>query len=302
MPFDPELINKMLPVDKYIGGAEHACMHLLYARFFTKALRDLGYLKFDEPFTSLVHQGLILGPDGNKMSKSRGNVVSPDSIIQKVGADAFRLYLMFGFSYIEGGPWNETGIDSIVKFIERIERIVTSTYKARGAHKDMNKAEKDLNFVRHNTIKRVTADTEIFSFNTAIARLMELVNALNKYDTVSEKNIEFMKSVCLDLVLLIAPFTPCFAEELYEIIGGKGSVLNVSYPVFNPECLIRDEYELAVQINSKNRDKIMVGSNLSNAEIIVIAKAAANIASAIDGKTIVKEIVIPKRLVNIVIK
>ncbi len=302
MPFDPELINKMLPVDKYIGGAEHACMHLLYARFFTKALRDLGYLKFDEPFTSLVHQGLILGPDGNKMSKSRGNVVSPDSIIQKVGADAFRLYLMFGFSYIEGGPWNETGIDSIVKFIERIERIVTSTYKARGAHKDMNKAEKDLNFVRHNTIKRVTADTEIFSFNTAIARLMELVNALNKYDTVREKNIEFMKSVCLDLVLLIAPFTPCFAEELYEIIGGKGSVLNVSYPIFNPECLIRDEYELAVQINSKNRDKIMVGSTLSNAEIIVIAKAAANIASAIDGKTIVKEIVIPKRLVNIVIK
>ncbi len=302
MPFDPELINKMLPVDKYIGGAEHACMHLLYARFFTKALRDLGYLKFDEPFTSLVHQGLILGPDGNKMSKSKGNVVSPDDIIEKVGADAFRLYLMFGFSYIEGGPWNESGIDSIVKFIERIERIVTKTFKACGNNKEMGREEKDLNFVRHDTIKRVTADTEIFSFNTAIARLMELVNALTKYDNMQDKNIDLMKSVCNDLVLLIAPFTPCFAEELNEIIGGKGSVLNKSYPVFDPACLIRDEYELAVQINSKNRDKIMVSSSLSNAEIIEIAKATSTISTAIAGKTIVKEIVIPKRLVNIVVK
>ena len=272
MPFDLELINKMLPVDKYIGGAEHACMHLLYARFIAKALRDLGYLKFDEPFTSLVHQGLILGPDGNKMSKSRGNVVSPDDIIDKVGADAFRLYLMFGFSYIEGGPWNESGIDSIVKFLDRITRVVTSTYKSCGNHKEMRKAEKDLNFVRHDTIKRVTADTEIFSFNTATARLMELVNALNKYDNQTEKNIELMKSVCRDLVLLIAPFTPCFAEELHEIIGGKGSVLNQSYPTFDPACLIRDEYELAVQVNSKNRDKIMVSSSLTNSEIIEIAK------------------------------
>ena len=122
--FDPEIINKMLPVDKYIGGAEHACMHLLYARFFTKALRDLGYLKFDEPFTSLVHQGTILGPDGFKMSKSRGNVVSPDDYVSKYGSDAFRFYLMFGFSYTEGGPWNSSGIESIVKFLERTERLV----------------------------------------------------------------------------------------------------------------------------------------------------------------------------------
>lgn len=300
MPFDPEIINKMLPVDKYIGGAEHACMHLLYARFFTKALRDLGYLKFDEPFTSLVHQGLILGPDGFKMSKSRGNVISPDDIIQKVGSDAFRLYLMFGFSYIEGGPWNENGIESITKFMDRVERIVTSAYENNSDYTEMSRAEKDLDFIRHSTIKKVTEDTEIFSFNTAIARIMELVNALSKYDQNEVKNTELMQSVCKDLVLILAPFAPCFAEELFERIGGQGSVLNQSYPVCDPAKLIRDEYELAVQLNSKNKAKIMVSSSASNDEIIAVAKEA--VKDMLDGKTIVKEIVIPKRLVNIVVR
>lgn len=302
MPFDSELINKMLPVDKYIGGAEHACMHLLYARFFTKALRDLGYLNFDEPFTSLVHQGLILGPDGNKMSKSRGNVISPDDIIDKVGSDAFRLYLMFGFSYIEGGPWNENGIDSIVKFMERVERIVTNTFGAKSNNTQMDRAEKELNYIRHNTIKKVTEDTEIFSFNTAIARIMELVNALYKYDQNENKNIELMKSVCYDLVLMLAPFAPCFSEELHEVIGGEGSVFNKDYPTFDEKCLVRDEYELVVQINSKNRDKIMVSSSATNDEILAIAKQSENIMKAIEGKTIVKEVVIPRRLVNIVVR
>lgn len=300
--FDTDRINKMLPVDKYIGGAEHACMHLLYARFFTKALRDLGYLNFDEPFVSLVHQGLILGPDGQKMSKSRGNVVSPDDIIVKVGGDAFRLYLMFGFSYIEGGPWNESGIDSIVKFMERVERMVTKTYSATSDYTAIEKAEKELNYTRHNTIKQVTADTEVFSFNTAIARIMELLNALYKYDTEENKNINLMKDVCKDLVLLLAPFAPCFAEELYEQIGGQTSVFNVSYPTYDEKALVKDEYELIVQINSKGRAKIMVSSSLSNAEIINIAKQNPTITNAIEGKTIVKEIVIPNRLVNFVVK
>lgn len=300
--FDTDKINKMLPVDKYIGGAEHACMHLLYARFFTKALRDLGYLNFDEPFISLVHQGLILGPDGQKMSKSRGNVVSPDDIIVKVGGDAFRLYLMFGFSYIEGGPWNESGIESIVKFMERVERIVVKTNSENSKYTAIEKAEKELNYTRHNTIKQVTADTEVFSFNTAIARIMELLNALYKYDTEVNKNTALMKDVCKDLILLLAPFAPCFAEELNELIGGKSTVFNMNYPVYDDKALVKDEYELIVQINSKGRAKITVPSSLSNAEIISLAKENTVIATAIDGKTIVKEIVIPRRLVNFVVK
>lgn len=300
--FDPEIINKMLPVDKYIGGAEHACMHLLYARFFTKALRDLGYLKFDEPFTSLVHQGLILGPDGFKMSKSRGNVVSPDDIISKVGADAFRLYLMFGFSYIEGGPWNENGIDSITKFMDRVERIVKTSYESKGSNNQIDKAEKELLYTLNVTIKKVTADTEIFSFNTAIAKIMELVNALYKYDQLEEKNYSVMQDVCRNLILLLAPFAPCFAEELFESIGEKTSVLNNNYPTPNEKYLVRDEYELVVQINSKNRDKIIVPNGASNDEIIKIAMESDIINKLIENKTIVKQIVIPKRLVNLVIK
>lgn len=300
--FDSELINKMLPVDKYVGGAEHACMHLLYARFFTKALRDLGYLNFDEPFTSLVHQGLILGPDGFKMSKSRGNVVSPDDIICKVGADAFRLYLMFGFSYIEGGPWNENGIESITKFMDRVERIVRAAYSQEAVDKPLTKADKDLLYVLHSTIKKVTEDTEIFSFNTAIARIMELVNALYKYDQSDEKNYGVFRNACYNLVLLLAPFAPCFAEELHEIIGEKGSVLNKPFPICDQKYLTLDEYELVVQINSKNRDKIVVASDASNQQIVEIAKNSDVIKGLIDGKTVVKEIVIPKRLVNLVVK
>lgn len=300
--FDPDLINKMLPVDKYIGGAEHACMHLLYARFFTKALRDLGYLKFDEPFTSLVHQGLILGPDGFKMSKSRGNVVSPDDIISKVGADAFRLYLMFGFSYIEGGPWNENGIESITKFMDRVERIVKSAYSEKATEKELTKQDKELLYILNSTIQKVTSDTEIFSFNTAIARIMELVNALYKYDTATDKNYKVFQEACYNLVLLLAPFTPCFAEELHEQIGEKGSVLNKNYPVADSKYLVKDEYELVVQINSKNRDKIIVPADSDNKAIIEVAKNSDVIKNLICGKTIVKEIVIPKRLVNLVIK
>lgn len=300
--FDKELINKIMPVDKYIGGAEHACMHLLYARFFTKALRDMGYLNFDEPFKSLVHQGTILGPDGNKMSKSKGNVVSPDDLISKVGADAFRMYLMFGFSYIEGGPWNESGIDSVVKFMDRMERIVNKVYSSNGGRDVCGAEEKELNFIRHNTIKRVTADMEIFSFNTAIARLMELVNAIYKYDNFTDKNIKLMRDVISDLIGLVAPITPHFAEELYSVIGGKRSIFSTAYPTFDPSALERDEYELAVQINSKLRGKIMVAAVADNAEIIAVAKANDAIAQALDGKNIVKEVVIPKRLVNFVIK
>lgn len=302
--FDSELINKMLPVDKYIGGAEHACMHLLYARFFTKALRDLGYLNFDEPFKSLVHQGTILGTDGMKMSKSRGNVVSPDDSVSRVGADAFRLYLMFGFSYVEGGPWNDNGIDSIVKFMDRVERIVNKIYGYPNGKTEFTREEKELNFLRHSTIKRVTDDMEVFSFNTAIARIMELVNGLVKYDQhqLNDKNVKLMRDTASDLIGLLAPLAPHFAEELNENIGNKKSIFNMPYPEYDESALVKDSYELAVQVNSKVRSKIEVPSDSNDKAIAEIAMNNDAIKPFIDGKTVVKTIVIPKRLVNIVVK
>lgn len=300
--FDSELINKMLPVDKYIGGAEHACMHLLYARFFTKALRDLGYLNFDEPFKSLVHQGTILGTDGMKMSKSRGNVVSPDDSVSRVGADAFRLYLMFGFSYVEGGPWNDNGIDSIVKFMDRVERIVNKIYGYPNGKTEYGREEKELNYLRHSTIKRVTDDMEVFSFNTAIARIMELVNGLVKYDQLNDKNVKLMRETASDLIGLLAPLAPHFAEELNENIGNKKSIFNMPYPKYDESALVKDSYELAVQINSKVRSKIEVPSDSDDKAIVEIAMDNDAVKPFIDGKTVVKTIVIPKRLVNIVVK
>ena len=303
MAFDPEIINKMLPVDKYIGGAEHACMHLLYARFFTKALRDMGYLNFDEPFTSLVHQGTILGPDGNKMSKSRGNVISPDDYVKKYGADAFRMYLMFGFSYIEGGPWNANGIDSIIKFLERVERLVIKAKKDQ-PKQALGKAEKELNYVRNYTIGRVDADMQTFSFNTAIARLMEFVNALYKYDgdLGDNKNQDFFYSCVDDLVLLLAPFVPHVSEELNEMMGGPYSVFNRAFPTCDESALVKDEYELAVQINSRVKAKIVVPSDADAEQIKAIALEEPTVKALLEGMNVVKAIVIPKRLVNIVVK
>ncbi len=302
-PFDSELINQMLPVDKYVGGAEHACMHLLYSRFITKALRDMGYLNFDEPFKSLVHQGVILGPDGNRMSKSRGNVISPDDYVRECGSDIFRTYLMFGFSYTEGGPWNDGGIKSIAKFLDRIEKIVTSVnaYKNNKVN-SFDREEKELNYSRNYTIKCVDRDMEVFSFNTALARLMEYVTAIYKYDTLSEdrKNVEFMKDCIRDLVLLISPFAPHFGEELWQILGNKKSVFTADYPTFDEKALIKDEVELAVQINSKVKAKINVSSDATEQDIEQIALANESIIKALDGKQVKKVIVIKGRLVNII--
>ena len=301
--FDPEIINKMLPVDKYIGGAEHACMHLLYARFFTKALRDLGYLKFGEPFTSLVHQGTILGPDGFKMSKSRGNVVSPDDYVSKYGSDAFRFYLMFGFAYTDGGPWNSSGIESIVKFLERTERIVLKIKDMPAGSKPLSGAEKQLLYTLNYTIKRVSEDMEVFSFNTAIARIMELVNAMYKYDSeCAEKDADLLKDCADKLVLLLAPLVPHIAEELNESLGKPYPVYRRRFPVCEEKWLVKDEYELAVQVNSRIKAKIVVGMGADNKEIEKIALSNEAVAQALEGLTPVKVIVIPKRLVNIVAK
>ncbi|MDU2703164.1 MAG: leucine--tRNA ligase, partial [Clostridium sp.] len=272
--FDPEIINKMLPVDKYVGGPEHACMHLLYARFITKALRDMGYLTFDEPFTSLTHQGLILGPDGLKMSKSKGNTISPDDYIKQHGSDVFRMYLMFGFAYTEGGAWSDDGIKSVARFVDRIERTLDSAneaIKAGNGKSTIDKAEKELNFWRHTAIKGVSEDGDKMQFNTAIARMMEFVNALSKYMQEETKNLDFLKEVILDFIRLLAPFAPHFSEEQWNLAGNATSVFNEAWPTFDPKALVKDEVEIAIQINGKIKNRINVASDLDEEGI----KAAA---------------------------
>ncbi|MGL5087284.1 MAG: class I tRNA ligase family protein, partial [Clostridium sp.] len=304
--FDRDLINKMLPVDKYVGGPEHACMHLLYARFITKALRDMGYLDFDEPFKSLTHQGLILGPDGLKMSKSKGNTISPDTYIQQYGADVFRMYLMFGFSYVEGGAWSDDGIKSVAKFVDRIERALDSSREAiQSGLKNkttIDKAEKELNFWRHTAIKGVSDDTNKMQFNTAIARMMEFVNALSKYLQEDVKNLDFLKETIVDFLKILAPFAPHFTEEQWNLLGLDYSIFTHAWPEFNPKALVKDEVEIAVQVNGKIKAKINVSSDLDEEGIKSASLENEDVLASTTGKTIVKVIVIKGRLVNIVVK
>jgi leucyl-tRNA synthetase len=304
-PFDKEWINKMLPVDKYIGGAEHAAMHLLYARFVTKALRDIGYLKFDEPFLSLVHQGTILGPDGEKMSKSRGNVVSPDIYIDEFGSDVFRLYLCFGFNYIDGGPWNDDGIKAISRFLGRVERIVERILELRNqkSKDEVSKEEKELNYVRHMAVKGVSKDAEVFQFNTSVAKMMELINALYKYDQDAEnKNIPYFEGVVADLLRLLAPFAPHFAEEMWSELGYGYSIFNQQWPAWDEKALVKDTVEVAIQINGKVKGKIEVSSSAAEKEIEDMAMALPEMEAMLAGKQVLKVIVIKNRLVNIVVK
>lgn len=302
--FNREWINKLLPVDKYVGGAEHASMHLLYARFFTKALRDMGYLDFDEPFLSLVHQGTILGPDGARMSKSRGNTISPDEYIEEYGSDVFRLYLAFGFAYTEGGPWSDEGIKAISRFIGRVERLVESlSSDSDKTGSDLyGPNEKELAFVRNTAIKSVTEDAGRFQFNTSIARLMELVNALYKYDALDNKNRKYFEETLRDLLIMLAPFAPHFTEEMWERMGYPYSIFNQSWPSYDPEAHKRDTIELAVQINGQVKYKIEVPASAENKEIEDAALNDEKAAVFLKDREIIKVIVVKGRLVNIVVK
>ena len=297
-PFDSELINKMLPVDTYVGGAEHACMHLLYARFITKALRDMGYLNIDEPFKKLVHQGLILGPDDTKMSKSRGNVVNPDKYVSEFGSDVFRLYLMFGFSYVEGGPWNEDGIKAIVKFLDKLERVILKANHYGTSNPD-SACEKELEYAFNYAVKQITNDLNSFSFNTAVARLMECVNTFIK--TEGKISEELYVALVKKLVIVIAPMLPHFAEELNEKLGGTQSVFKATYPVADESKLVKDEIEIAVQVNSKIKTRIVIPTKATNDEITAIALADEKVKASIEGKQVRKTIVIPSRLINIIV-
>lgn len=302
--FDTEWIDKILPVDKYVGGAEHAAMHLLYARFFTKALRDMGYLHFDEPFLSLVHQGTILGPDGNRMSKSKGNTISPDDYIAENGSDVFRMYLAFGFAYTEGGPWSDDGIKAISRFVGRVERLVEGVAELKDAPAGgpFGSEEKELNYIRNMAIKGVSEDTERFQFNTSIARLMELVNALYKYDSQGRKNVSLYIDTIIDMLKLMAPYAPHLSEELWEKMGRTYSIFNEEWPAWDAAAFVRDEVEIVVQMNGKIKDKITLPSGLDSKQTEEEAMKLDKVTALIEGKTVVKVIAVPGRLLNIVVR
>ncbi len=299
--FDSDKINKLLPVDKYVGGQEHATMHLLYARFITKALRDMGYLNFDEPFKSLVHQGMILGPDGQKMSKSKGNTITPDPYIQKMGSDVMRMYLEFAFSYTDGGPWSDTGIEAMARFVKRIEGLFDKYDTLSEAHQDMGAAEKELDFVRNTSVKSITRDVDLFQFNTSIARLMEYLNALVKY-MQGPVNKSFLKACLNTYIVLLAPFAPHLSEELWERMGHTESVFKQSWPVVDEGALVRDEITLVVQVNGKVRGKLNVAPETDQETLKQMALALPTVQAFTDGKEIVKTIVVPKKLISLVVK
>lgn len=306
-PFDPNIINRMCPVDKYVGGPEHAAMHLLYARFICKALRDIGLLDFDEPFASLVHQGIILGPDGNRMSKSKGNTVAPDAYIEKYGSDVFRTYLAFGFAYTEGGPWSDSGLQAIVKFVSRLERLCeeATSLKQQGlvsANDAPAQAEKDLLYTQNYTIRAVTQDSERFQFNTSIARMMEFLNAISKYQSAPDAKPTYIIGAVETLTLLFAPFAPHFCEEQWERFGNEYSVFNQKWPEFDPAALILDEIEIAVQINGQVKFRLNIASSLQTEEVEAIVKSDARLPEALAGREIVKFIYVKGRLANIVAK
>ena len=302
--FNRDIINKLCPVDKYVGGAEHACMHLLYARFFTKAMRDMGMLDFDEPFTSLVHQGVILGSDGQKMSKSKGNTVAPDEYIDKYGSDVFRTYLAFGFAYTEGGPWSDSGLQAIVKFFRRIEAMIPDAAKAAaGVPSDLTKDDKELNYAINYTIKSATNDIERFQFNTPVARLMELLNAISKYAQSEGCKPELYRKAVETLLLVLAPFAPHFTEELWcDALGNEYSIFNQKWPECDESALVKDEIEIAVQINGKVQFKVNIPSEADQNAVEAIVKADPKLEGALAGRNIVKFIYVKGRLANIVAK
>ena len=302
--FDKDIVNKLLPVDTYIGGAEHATMHLIYARFITKALRDLGYLNFDEPFLRMIHQGMILGADGSKMSKSRGNTILPDDYLNEYGSDVFRLYLMFGFTYQEGGPWSDEGIKSLSRFVNRIDAIFEKIYNTKYNEKNtIDEEEKSLLHVENRTIKAVTEDLEAFSFNTAIARCMEYINELYKYEQNNqEKNVKLIKESFSRFITIFSPFAPHFSEEIWDKMGNENSIFNNCWPTYNEEYLELDSINLPIQLNGKLIGTVSASKKENESSIKEKVYQDEKLNKRLVDVEIIKVIYVPGRIYNMVIK
>ena len=304
-PFSKEMVNKWMPVDQYIGGVEHAIMHLLYSRFFVKAFKSMGMVDFDEPFKNLLTQGMVL-MDGSKMSKSKGNTVSPIEIINKYGADTARLFVLFAAPPERDLDWSEQGVEGCFRFINRVYRLVdelAEVAKSNAEVKTVTKEDKAMRLVIHSTLKKVTADlSEKFGFNTAIAALMELINEMYKYKELDTRNDGIIREGIETIVTILAPFTPHVGEELWTMIGKEGSVFDISWPKYDEKALVQDEIEVIVQVNGKLRDKISMDANIAREDMEKVALESEKVKAAIEGKNVVKVIAVPKKLVNIVVK
>lgn len=295
-PFKPEFAN--FTPDVYTGGIEHAILHLLYSRFWTKAMRDMGLTNVSEPFKVLRNQGIILGEDNEKMSKSRGNVIDPDDLVAEYGADTVRAFLMFLAPWEAGGPWSSQGIQGPHKWLNRI----WSLYFDAADGPEENISESDLRYALHAALKRVTDDLERFSFNTCIAAMMELTNTLVKAKRSPVAQTAVWTETLNIFNRMLAPFVPYIAEEIWSETGHTDSVHVQSWPVYDPQALVKDEIEVVVQVNGKLRGKTTIKSGASQEEVFAAAKAIENVAKFIEGKPLVKEIYVPGRLVNIVVK
>jgi len=294
--FDSEKVKTWLPVDLYTGGAEHAVMHLLYVRFFTKAIRDMGLIDFDEPFTKLFNQGhIIFGHQ--KMSKSRGNVVNPDAYVAELGADTMRAYLMFIGPWEQGGEWDDSGISGMSRWMNRIWNLVLDEYRSSGTQGD-----DDLLRITHQTIKKVTMDIERVHFNTMVAALMEFTNYLHRVKESGTAGGEAWRSSVRTLLLLLAPTAPHLAEELWQRTGGEYSVHNQTWPEWDEALVTRDEFVLVVQVNGKLRDKVTVPVSITEEEARKIAGEQEKVKPYLEGREVVRVIYVPGKLVNIVIK
>ncbi len=297
-PFDKDKMKHWMPVDLYTGGAEHATMHLLYARFFLKAIRDIGLVDFNEPFLRLFNQGLIIYR-GEKMSKSKGNVVTPDIYVGELGADSVRAYIMFVGPWELGGEWNDNGIVGMSRWLNRIWNLVVDEYTEKKADSEADKA---LVHMSHKTIRKVTEDISRFHFNTMLASLMELTNYLGKVHDQGNVSPAVWHDTITQLLLMIAPTAPHMAEELWEKSGKSYSIHNRSWPVWDAELAKEEEVTLVVQVNGKLRDKISVPVTISETEAKELAFNSEKVKAYLDNKEPVKTIYVPGKLVNIVIR
>ena len=298
-PFDPVAAGEWNPVDQYTGGVEHAVMHLLYARFFVKAMRDLGLVDFDEPFVRLVNQGTIVF-NSQKMSKSRGNVIAPDDYVENVGADVVRTYLMFMGPWEQGGDWNDNGINGMARWTNRVWELCQKDPDELGDGMPDEAAVGSLRRALHKTIRKVSDDMERFKFNTGIAAMMEFSNTLNQAWQTGNVDANVWRESIRGLVLMMAPITPFLAEELWSHVGGEYSVHQQPWPEWDEDLAADETITLVVQVNGRLRDRIEVPADVSEEDARSVALKSDRIRQFTEGKTVRRVIYVPGRLVNVV--
>ena len=299
--FDPKLLEKWMSVDQYTGGAEHAVMHLLYSRFFIKALRDMGLVKFDEPFLRLFNQGVILGEDHEKMSKSRGNVVNPDEVVGQLGADAVRCFLMFIGPWDQGGPWSDVGINGVARWLNRVWTIVERDPANLDSKPEGGDNARETLRLLHQTIRKCHADLDRFKFNTTIASLMEFSNHLSKVWAEGSVDAATWRECIEKMLLILAPIAPHISEEMWELTGHRYSIHQQRFPEWDEELAADETITLVLQVNGKVRDRIQVPADIDEVEAQELALASPKVRVFTQDKTVNKAIYVPGRLVNVVV-